>query len=207
LFRDRQFRLGNMALFVLSISFFGFLLTSVVFLTDVWGWSIRRAGLFTTPLFAATAVTSVVAGRLGARIGFPRVITLGGAVWAAGTVWMAVAIPSTPDAALWFLAIVVAGLGSGLLWGGIFAVTLSGIPVAALPTGSGLNQTLQNVGNVFGVAVVVTVIGEATLADRGSFPSVWVASAVVTAVAAVIGAVSLGKVAPPERAMALAVED
>jgi EmrB/QacA subfamily drug resistance transporter len=187
LFRDRTFGFGNLGLFVLSVSFFGFLLTSVVFLTDVWDWSIRRAGLFTTPLFAATALTSLLAGRLGSRFGYGRVLALGGAIWAAGTVWMALAMPATPDSGLWFMAIVVAGLGSGLLWGGMFAVTLSRLPVAALPLGSGLNQTLQNLGNVLGVAVVVTVLGTTTLADRGAFPAVWFASAAATVVAAAVG--------------------
>jgi EmrB/QacA subfamily drug resistance transporter len=187
LFRERAFGYGNLGLFVLSVSFFGFILTVVVFLTDVWDWSIRRAGLFTSPLFAGTAVTSVIAGRLGARIGYGRVIALGGAIWAAGTVWMAVAMPSTPDAGLWFAAIVVTGLGSGLLWGSLYAVTLSRLPIPSMPLGSGLNQTLQNLGNVFGVAIVVTVLGETALGDRGAFPHVWWASAVATVVAAAVG--------------------
>ena len=69
LFRDMRFRIGNIALLVFSISFFGFLLTSVLFLTDVWDYSIRRAGLLTTPVFAGTALMSVVAGRVVRRIG------------------------------------------------------------------------------------------------------------------------------------------
>ena len=49
LFRDARFGVGNIALLVFSVSFFGFLLTSVLFLTDVWGYSIRRAGLAHDP--------------------------------------------------------------------------------------------------------------------------------------------------------------
>jgi MFS family permease len=208
LFREPSFRFGNLGLFVLSVSFFGFILTSVVFLTDVWDWSIRRAGLFTTPLFAGTAVTSVVAGRLGARIGYGRVIAIGGAIWAAGTVWMAVAIPSTPDAGLWFAAIVVTGLGSGLLWGSLFAVTLSRLPIPSMPLGSGLNQTLQNLGNVFGVAVVVTILGETVLGDRGRFPAVWLASAIATVVAAAVGIRAVVEPAPaPARTVPVLVDD
>jgi MFS family permease len=207
LFRERAFRFGNLALFVLSVSFFGFILSSVVFLTNVWDWSIRRAGLFTTPLFAGTAITSVVAGRLGSRIGYGRVIGLGGAVWATGTVWMAVSMPSTPDAGLWFAAIVVTGLGSGLLWGSLFAVTLSLLPVPSLPVGSGLNQTLQNLGNVLGVAIVVTVLGATALGDRGSFPEVWFASAAATVVAAVIGLRAFATSPTPARPYALVAED
>jgi EmrB/QacA subfamily drug resistance transporter len=207
LFRHREFSFGNLGISVLAVGFFGFLLTAVVFRTDVWDWSIRRAGLYTTPIFAATAVTSAVAGRLAARIGFPRVIALGGLVWAAGTVWMAATMTSTPDASRWLAAVVITGLGSGLLWGGLFAVSLLALPVADLPLGSGLNQTVQNIGNVLGVAVVVTVIGDATLGDRGRFPAIWIAAAVVALVAAAIGSRAVPAPITARRPVAVTVDE
>jgi hypothetical protein len=105
---------------------------------------------------------------------------------------MAVVLTDTPDAGRWVVAVAVAGLGSGLMWGSLFAVTLSSLPVASLPAGTGLNQTLQNLGNVFGVAVVVTVLGEVSVGDRGRFPGVWVASAVAMVAAAAVGVRALG---------------
>jgi MFS family permease len=139
-----------------------------------------------------TAVTAALAGRLGASRGYRPVIATGGAVWAAGTAAMALVLTDTPHAGRWIAAVAVAGLGSGLMWGSLFAVTLSSLPVPSLPAATGLNQTLQNLGNVFGVALVVTVLGEVAVGDRGRFPAVWVASAVAMVAAAAVGVRALG---------------
>ncbi len=186
LFHERTFAVGNSALLVYSVSFFGFLLASVVFLTEVWDLSIRRAGLLTTPIFAVTAITSVVAGRLGERIGFHRTIGIGGILWATGSASMALALDATPSTTRWLAAVVVTGLGSGLLWGGLTAWALAGVAPDEMSAGAGLNQTLQGLGNTLGVAIVVTVLGDVTFGDVGTFPVVWVASAGLTIAATAI---------------------
>jgi hypothetical protein len=195
LFEDRTFGLGNVAM-LLFVSFFGFVLTSVLFLTDVWGYSIRRAGIFTTPVFAVTALMAVFAGHVGPRAGFGRVLTVGGCLWAAGTLWMSVGIRGSPQPLLWLAAIVVIGLGSGLLWSAMYAVTLSALPLNAMSAGAGMNQTLQNLGNTLGVAIVVTALGELTLRHVGAFPGVWVASAITTLIAAAVGRWALVRPTP-----------
>jgi EmrB/QacA subfamily drug resistance transporter len=191
LFRYRFFGVGNLALTVFSVSFFGLLFTNVVFLTGVWDYSIRRAGILTTPIFVATAVMSVVAGRLGQRVGYRAVMIVGGGLWVVGTLWMALGMHAAPNPGAWLGAIVVVGLGSGLLWGAMMAIIISPLPLASMSAGTGLNQTLQNLGNTLGVAIAVTVLGEITVGDRAGFPALWVASAIVAvvAVAAAMGAI------------------
>ena len=186
LFRDARFGAGNLALSVLSISFFGFLLSSVLFLTDVWGYSIRRAGLLTAPVFAATALMSVVAGRVAARLGHRTVMFGGGLLWAAGTMWLAIGMPSAPSSGRWLGAIATLGLGSGLLWGSMLALSLATLPIDSMAAGASLSQTLQNIGNTLGVAIMVTALGDVTLGDLGAFPRMWTACAVTTAAAVLV---------------------
>ena len=186
LFRDARFGVGNVALLVFSISFFGFLLTSVLFLTDVWDYSIRRAGLFTTPIFAATALTSVISNRIAAQLGHRAVLTLGGVLWGAGTLTMAIGLGAAPAPVRWLGAITTVGLGSGLLWGTMLAVSLAALPAESMAAATSLSQTLQNIGSTLGVAVMVTVLGETTVGRVGSFPAMWVASAITTALAVIV---------------------
>lgn len=186
LFRDVRFRVGNVALLVFSVSFFGFLLTSVLFLTDVWDYSIRRAGLLTTPIFAATAVMSVVSNRIVSRTGYRFVLILGGALWAAGTTAMALGLGSTPSTGRWLMAITVIGLGSGMLWGSMLAVSLATLPAASMAAATSLSQTLQNIGSTLGVAVMVTALGKVAVGDVGAFPAMWAASALITALAVAV---------------------
>jgi NTE family protein len=186
LLRDARFGAGNLALLVFSVSFFGFLLSSVLFLTDVWGYSIRRAGLLTAPVFAATALMSVVAGRAAARVGYLSVMIGGGVLWGAGTMSLAIWMPATPSAARWLGAIGMLGLGSGVLWGAMLALSLATLPVDSMAAGASLSQTLQNIGNTLGVAIMVTALGEVAIGDLGSFPRMWAACAVTTAVAVLV---------------------
>ena len=186
LFRDVGFGLGNIALLVFSVSFFGFLLTSVLFLTGVWDYSIRRAGLLTTPIFAATALMSVVAGRVAAYIGYRAVMVAGGVLWTVGTLWMAFGMTSSPSTARWLGAISTLGLGSGVLWGSMLAVSLATLPVDSMAAGASLSQTLQNIGNTLGVAIMITALGEISVGDLGAFPGMWVASAITTMLAVAV---------------------
>ena len=196
LFRDARFGVGNIALLVFSVSFFGFLLTSVLFLTDVWDYSIRRAGLLTTPVFAATAVMSVVSGRVAAHIGYRTVMAVGGVLWGAGTFWMALGMTESPSPGRWLGAISTLGLGSGVLWGSMLAVSLQTLPIESMAAGASLSQTLQNIGNTLGVAIMITALGEISVGDLGEFPGMWVASAITTMIAVAVCAL----VSSPTRA-------
>ena len=110
-------------------------------------------------------------------------IIAGGVLWGAGSLWMAFGMTSTPSAGRWLGAISTLGLGSGLLWGSMLAVSLAALPVDSMAAGASLSQTLQNIGNVLGVAITVTALGEIAVGDLGAFPAMWVASAVTTMVA------------------------
>ena len=183
LFRDTRFGVGNIALLVFSVSFFGFLFTSVLFLTDVWNYSIRRAGLLTAPIFVGTAIMSVASGRIAGRVGPRAVLVAGGLLWGAGTLSMAIGIEASPSMAFWLAAIAILGLGSGLIWGSMLAVSLATLPTTSMAAGASLSQTLQNIGSTLGVAIMVTALGTVTAGDLGSFPVMWAASAVTTMLA------------------------
>jgi MFS family permease len=200
LFRDTRFRMGNTALLLLSVSFFGFLLTSVLFLTDVWDYSIQRAGLLTTPVFASTAVMSVVSNRIAVRVGFRSVLLCGGALWATGTLWLAFALGSRPSPGGWLIGIFTLGVGSGMLWGSMLAVSLATLPTDALAAATSLSQTLQNIGSTIGVAFMITLLGATAVGEVGRFPEMWIFSAVATFVAAAIcAAAAVDRSAPAPR--------
>lgn len=188
LLADRRFGIGTFAVLVWSVSFFGLLFTNVLFLTGVWDTSIRRAGLLTTPVFALTALMTFVSNPLARRFGERTVLGLGAALWAGGTGTMALFLPASSATGRWLVAIVITGAGSGLLWGAMMAVSLSTLPADAMAAATGLSQTLQNIGSTVGVGIMVTLLGEAQVGDRGSFPAAWCASAATAVAAVALGA-------------------
>ena len=66
------------------------------------------------------------------------------------------------------------------------SVSLATLPTESMAAGMSLSQTLQNIGNTLGVAIMITALGEITVGDLGAFPSMWVASAATTIIAVAV---------------------
>src|SRR2546423_5531 len=91
------------AAFMFFAAFAALLLSGVLFLTQVWGHSILRAGLELAAGPLAALVFAPVAGRIGSRIGMGPVGAAGGLLVAAGLGYNAVRVGLTPDYAGAFL--------------------------------------------------------------------------------------------------------
>ena len=79
-----------------AAGFFGYTLINVLFLTQVWQYSVLEAGLAITP---GPVVATVVAGpssRLAERIGHRWVLVAGGLIWGLGLIWFIEGRRSSP---------------------------------------------------------------------------------------------------------------
>jgi hypothetical protein len=98
LFRTRSFAVANLATLVYAMGFFAMLLGNILFLTDVWQYSILHAGLAVTPGPLVVALVSGFAGRAAGRVGFRRVLLPGSACFASGLAWFAIRVGEQPAA-------------------------------------------------------------------------------------------------------------
>src|SRR5256714_13636070 len=101
--RVPPFALAVGAAFAFFAAFAALLLSGVLFLTQVWGHSILRAGLELAARPVAAPVFAPIAGRIGARVGMGPVGAAGGLLVAAGMGGNAVRLGLTPDYAGPFL--------------------------------------------------------------------------------------------------------
>lgn len=184
LFRYRSFAQGNVSMTLLAFGFFAFQFSGILFLTEIWGYDVKGAGLLSTPIFACTALGSSVAGRLTDRLGAARVVVPGGVLWLVGIGWLAVSVSSARDLGLWLAGVSLGGVGSGLMWGGVFAAVVIDLPEHFIALGTSVTQTLMRIGTSIGVAVAVTIIGaDISGASVGLFRGSFAMSAVMCAVA------------------------
>ena len=91
LFDSQSFRWANAAMLVYAIGFNAMFLGNVLFLTEVWHYSILRAGLAISVGPLIVAVTAPFFGRLAGRIGQRALLMPGGLVWASGGVLLLLA--------------------------------------------------------------------------------------------------------------------
>jgi len=188
LFRIAPYRTGNLVMLLFSVSFFGFQFVGVQFLTGVWGYDITTAGLLATPVFVGNAVMAPIAGRYVDRAG-SRLIAPALLAWSVAIGSLALVLGSEPTPARWLLVVVLGGIASGFVWGSMFAVVMRALPPADFAVGASVTQTLQRVGNAFGVAIMVTVLASTVApGDTDTFPEGFLVVAVVGAIAAALAA-------------------
>jgi nitrate/nitrite transporter NarK len=184
LFRGRSFSTGNAGALLLGTSFFGLVLANSLFLTQVWGYSVLKAGLAIAPGPLASAVAAIVAGRFTDRVDPRRFILPGAVISAVSAVWLATQVGAEPAfVAEWLPATLLMGVGVGLGFATIVAVCVRDLGPAQLGIGSGMSATTRQLGAVLGVAVLVAILGPAP--DSAAYDAGWWALAAVALLAVV----------------------
>ena len=167
------------------------MLANSLYLTQVWDYSVLRAGLAIAPGPLASAAAALLAARFTDRVD-PRRFILPGAVISAGAgVWLATMVGTDPAfASEWLPAQLLMGVGVGLGFATIVAVCVRDLGPAQLGIGSGMSATTRQVGAVLGVAVLVAILGPAPSAAE--YEAGWWAMTAL-ALAAVVPIVAIGR--------------
>ena len=176
LFRSTDFSWGNAATFAFGTAFTAMFLSSILFLTTVWEYSILKAGFAVAPGPALVAVLAPRFGALAGRIGQRPLLIVGGVVFGAGGLWRLVALEATPDYVVDYLpSMLLTGVGVALCLPQLSSVVAQSLPPNRLGVGGGVNQAIRQFGGTLGVSLTIALIGTpATLAAAvAGFDKVW----------------------------------
>jgi EmrB/QacA subfamily drug resistance transporter len=185
MFRSRAFAAANTVSLLMSFGMFGSIFLLSQFFQVVQGLNPFEAGLRILPWTAMPAVVAPLAGVLAGRIGSRPILVPGMALMAVGLAWLAAVTSPTVAYATLVPAFVVSGVGMGLFFAPIANVVLSAVLPEEEGKASGANNTIREVGGVFGVAVLASVFtASGSYASpvsyvNGLVPAVWVGAAVV----------------------------
>jgi len=189
LLRAPGFTAANLAGLFFWAGFGAMLLSTVLFLTRVWGEGVVTAGLQIAPGPLTAAVFAVPASLLARRIGLRYVAAAGGVLFAAGAAWRLVSLGATPDYASTLLpSMVIGGAGVGLVIPTLANAVVAGLPPARFATGSAVYGMVRGIGTALGVAVLVAVLGTPARAGAlAAFNRAWDLMLITGLVAGVIG--------------------
>lgn len=191
LFSHPTYLVGNISMTMYAISFFSFQFISILFLTRVWEFSIRDAGLLATPVFVFTGIMAMMGGRWADRVGYRPVLAPGITLWVLAIALLLWGLEGERNLGLWLVTASVGGIGSGLVWGALFGIIMRDLREEQLSAGASVNQTTQRIGNAMGVAIAVTLIGTGFGAgELGDIPAGFtmvLLTGIVTGVLAVAG--------------------
>ena len=190
LFRRRASVVANGISFLMSFGMFGTIFLLSQFFQVVQGLDPFESGLRVLPWTAAPAFVAPIAGIVSARMGARPVLAAGLAMMAIGLGWLAAITSPAVSYASLVLPFVITGAGMGMFFAPIANVVLSAVPTEIEGKASGANNTIRELGGVFGVAVLAAIFsangsyGTPQTYVDGIIPAI-VAGAAVVAVAAV----------------------
>ncbi len=198
-FRSRSFSTANAVSFAMSFGVFGAIFLLAQFFQIVQGYSPLEAGVRTLPWTLMPIFVAPVAGALSDRIGSRALLVAGMALMAIGLAWVAAISTPTVEYLALVPAFVMAGVGMSLFFAPTANLVLSAVRREEEGRASGANNTIREVGGVFGVAVLATVFSAfggygtpQTFVD-GMVPAVWVGAAVTAAGAVLALAIPAGR--------------
>ena len=192
LFSSANYSWANAATLSFAIGFTAMFFASILFLTQVWQWSVLSAGLGVSPGPLLVAVLAPFTGRLAGRVGQRPLIVAGGIAFAIGGGWRLVALGAEPNYVTQYLpSMLFTGFGVSLCLPQLASIVAQSLPPNRLGVGGGANQAIRQLGGTLGVALAIAFVGRPAgggpEAAAGAFDSVWwllVAGGMVTSVLA-----------------------
>ncbi|MGH3041968.1 MAG: MFS transporter [Gaiellaceae bacterium] len=153
LFRLRSYDGALVANLTMNLCFAGLSYLLVLWLQNVRGYDPVEAGLLMLPSTVGIFLFIPLGGRLNARIGARAPVLVGLVIMSAGILVLALL---TEDVSLWLLAaaLVVTGLGLGLLSTPISTTAVGDVPVDLAGTAAGVFKMSSMVGGALGVALL-----------------------------------------------------
>ncbi len=194
LFRVRAFTGASVAMTLFSVAFGAMLLSIVLWVQDVWGWSALEAGLAVAPGPVMVPVFAfLVAGRLIARFGAGPVVAAGRRLRRRAA---SLGRRDRPRAALrraMLGGMLLTGVGVGLTLPTLMATAAASLPPESFATGSGVINMLRQVGIAIGVAILIAVLGTPATPDEALdvFRTGWAFIGISSLTAAIAGGILL----------------
>ena len=167
LFRTPNFTWGNVAMLVFGTAFSALFFGSILFLTQVWHWSILQAGLGVAPGPAMVALAAPRAGKLAGTIGQRPILLAGGFLFAASGLHRLMMLGPDVDYLRDYLpSMVLSGLGVACLLPQLASVVAQALPTNRAGVGGAALQAVRQFGGTFGVALTIAFLGTSSgLAD------------------------------------------
>lgn len=159
LFASRAFTVANLSAVAFYAGFAASGLNNVLFLRQVWGYSVLRAGLLSALAPLTVALLARRSGRLAGRFGFRPFVVAGPVIVAASALAQRLMMGEAPNAWLFVVLAQCAAVGIAAFIPVNIAAAVADLGPERLSIGGAVNNTCRQIGSVVGIAVLVAVVG------------------------------------------------
>lgn len=161
IFKDKAFAADNFILFAMSIPFVPFFLFASEYAQIALGESASGAGEFLMYFFIGFVIAAQIGGRMLDSDGAKKPVLIGSVVGGVGFVLLAGRATSLSFGDMQW-PLIISGAGIGMILGPVSTDALNRAAKTAYSEVTGITQTARNLGATLGLAVLGTVLIEAT---------------------------------------------
>ena len=177
LFALTNFRWGIIAMFIYAISFGAMFFGSLLFMVEVWQYSILKAGFAIAPGPALVAILAALFGKLALRVGQRPLILIGGLLLTVSAFYWLVALSFEPNYWVGFVPpFTIVAISIALIFPQVTSIAAQALPPDRSGVGSAAIQAVRQFGQTFGVALTWAFVGNTSYARRelyGHFDQIW----------------------------------
>jgi DHA2 family multidrug resistance protein len=167
--KNGNLRVGTIFSFILGFGLYGSTFIIPLYSQSILGWTATQSGVLFIPAALMTAFTMPLIGKLLQRgIKQQILISMGMIVFSIFCFWgYFIITPSTPkDTFFWML--IMRGIGMGLLFIPITALSLSTLKGVQIGQGASFTGMMRQLGGSFGVAIISTFISRMNMLHRSN---------------------------------------
>ena len=167
LFIHRNFSLAcAMSLFA-GIAFYAHWIAILLFMIEIWEFTLIEAGLLLTIMPASMSLFSVWFGKLADVRGYRLVIIPGLITYSFLFLIMWINVDQDPHLLLTVPALMGSGIGMASVWPTLTSIGANAIEGDSIGSGTSIIHTIQRIGGALGIAIVLAVISG--LSESGAF--------------------------------------
>ena len=165
LFRDRNFVLGTVLMFLVGLLLYSVMALLPPFLQHLKDYPVTAIGEIIAPRGVGTMLAMLIVGRLVARID-PRNFIVVGLLIAAWASWDMTQFTLEVSYRHLLFNGFVQGFGLGLIFVPLTTITFSTLAASLRTEGTGIYALLRNLGSSIGISMVVAVLSHQTDVNR-----------------------------------------
>jgi DHA2 family multidrug resistance protein len=163
--RHRQMWVGTLLGVVMGVGLFASVFTLPVFLQGNLRMTAQQTGIVLLPGALATAVSMAIVGRITNKFD-PRLLITIGALLFVGAMLKLSRITGESGSADFFWALIMRGVGLGMMFVPLTTITLAELSPRELGQGSGLYNFFRQLGGSLGIAAIATLLSHYTAQYR-----------------------------------------
>jgi DHA2 family multidrug resistance protein len=157
IFKDRNFLMGNIVLFVFSFTLFGSSFLLPLYMQNGLSYSQLQTGFVLLPIGVAQGIFGGLSGWLSKKVS-PMFLVLGSLILLALTYQVNARFTLYTSESTMVYLFIVRGIAMGMLFAPLVALTLSSIPESKMSQATGLFTVQRQIGAALGVSLFETIL-------------------------------------------------